>query len=47
MKKVLFILIVHCVLCFMNGLNAQEGEDRGYIVRVGDMDPDFTLSMDD
>ena len=46
MKKVLFILIMHCVLCFMNGLNAQEGEDRGYIVKVGDMAPDFTLSMD-
>ena len=25
---------------------AQEGEDRGYIVKVGDMAPDFELKMD-
>ena len=44
MKKVLFLLlcIVHSALC----IQAQEGEDRGYIVKVGDMAPDFTLKMD-
>ena len=44
MKKVLFLLlcIVYSALC----IQAQEGEDRGYIVKVGDMAPDFTLKMD-
>lgn len=44
MKKVLLFLlcILNCVLC----INAQEGEDRGYIVKVGDMAPDFELTMD-
>ena len=42
MKKVLFFLlcIILCALCIQ--VNAQEGEDRGYIVKVGDMAPDFT-----
>lgn len=46
MKKVLFFLlcIMLCALCIQ--ANAQEGEDRGYIVKVGDMAPDFTLTMD-
>ena len=46
MKKVLFFLlcIILCALCIQ--VNAQEGEDRGYIVKVGDMAPDFTLTMD-
>ena len=46
MKKVLFFLlcIMLCALCIQ--VNAQEGEDRGYIVKVGDMAPDFTLTMD-
>ena len=46
MKKVLFILIVHLAFSIVNCLNAQEGEDRGYIVKVGDMAPDFELTMD-
>ena len=45
MKKVLFVLIMYCSLCTMHCF-AQEGEDRGYIVKVGDMAPDFTLKMD-
>lgn len=46
MKKVLLFLlcILNCALCIQ--VNAQEGEDRGYIVKVGDMAPDFELTMD-
>ena len=46
MKKVLLFLlcILNFVLCIQ--VNAQEGEDRGYIVKVGDMAPDFELTMD-
>jgi len=46
MKKLLLFLscIVCCALCIQ--ANAQEGEDRGYIVKVGDMAPDFELTMD-
>lgn len=46
MKKVLLFLlcILNFALCIQ--VNAQEGEDRGYIVKVGDMAPDFTLTMD-
>ena len=28
-------------------LSAQEDEDKGYIVAVGDMAPDFTITLDD
>ncbi len=47
MKKVLLFLF--CILNFVSCIqvNAQEGEDRGYVVKVGDMAPDFTLKMDD
>ncbi len=47
MKKVLLFLlcILNFALCIQ--VNAQEGEDRGYIVKVGDMAPDFELIMDD
>jgi peroxiredoxin len=44
MKKVLLVLL--CILNFALCINAQEGEDRGYIVKVGDMAPDFELTMD-
>ena len=46
MKKVLLFLlcIMNFALCIQ--VNAQEGEDRGYIVKVGDMAPDFELTMD-
>ena len=44
MKKVLLFLL--CILNFALCVNAQEGEDRGYIVKVGDMVPDFELTMD-
>ena len=46
MKKVLLFLlcILNFALCIQ--VNAQEGEDRGYIVKVGDMAPDFELTMD-
>ena len=46
MKKVLLFLlcILNCAFCIQ--VNAQEGEDRGYIVKVGDMAPDFELTMD-
>jgi peroxiredoxin len=46
MKKLLLFLscIICCALCIK--ANAQEGEDRGYIVKVGDMAPDFELTMD-
>ncbi len=45
MKKLLFLLcIMLCASCIQ--VNAQEGEDRGYIVKVGDIAPDFTLKMD-
>ena len=44
MKKVLLFLL--CILNFALCVNAQEGEDRGYIVKVGDMAPDFELTMD-
>lgn len=46
MKKILLFLL--CAICtiFSLDLKAQEGEDRGYIVKVGDMAPDFELSMD-
>lgn len=46
MKKVLLFLlcIFNFALCIQ--VNAQEGEDRGYIVKVGDMAPDFELTMD-
>ena len=44
-KGLLFLLcILNFVLCIQ--VNAQEGEDRGYIVKVGDMAPDFELTMD-
>ena len=38
------LCIMHCALCIQ--VNAQEGEDRGYIVKVGDIAPDFELTMD-
>ena len=44
MKKGLLFLL--CILNFALCVNAQEGEDRGYIVKVGDMAPDFELTMD-
>ncbi len=44
MKKVLLFLL--CIVNFALCVNAQEGEDRGYVVKVGDMAPDFTLKMD-
>ena len=46
MKKILLFLF--CILNFTlcTQVNAQEGEDRGYIVKVGDMAPDFELTMD-
>ena len=44
MKKVLLFLL--CIVNFALCVNAQEGEDRGYGVNVGDMAPDFTLKMD-
>ena len=46
MKRVLLVLlcILNFALCIQ--VNAQEGEDRGYIVKVGDMAPDFELTMD-
>lgn len=46
MKKILLFLL--CILNFTlcTQVNAQEGEDRGYIVKVGDMAPDFELTMD-
>ena len=44
MKKVLLFLL--CILNFALCINAQEGEDRGYIVKVGDVAPDFELTMD-
>ena len=46
MKKILLFLlcILNFTLCIQ--VNAQEGEDRGYIVKVGDMAPDFELTMD-
>ena len=44
-KGLLFLLcILNFALCIQ--VNAQEGEDRGYIVKVGDMAPDFELTMD-
>ena len=44
-KGFLFLLcILYFALCIQ--VNAQEGEDRGYIVKVGDMAPDFELTMD-
>lgn len=46
MKKVLFFLIFLFAFFTVNCLNAQEGEDRGYIVKVGDMAPNFELMMD-
>ena len=46
MKRVLLVLlcILNFALCIQ--VNAQEGEDRGYIVKVGDIAPDFELTMD-
>ena len=46
MNKILLFLL--CILNFTLGtqVNDQEGEDRGYIVQVGDMAPDFELTMD-
>ena len=44
MKKGLLFLL--CILNFALCVNAQEGEYRGYIVKVGDMAPDFELTMD-
>ena len=44
-RRLLFLLcIALCAMCIQ--VKAQEGEDRGYIVKVGDMAPDFTLKMD-
>ena len=45
MKYIKFLFLV-CILNFALCINAQEGEDRGYIVKVGDMAPDFELTMD-
>ncbi len=45
MKNIKFLFcILLCISCFT--LKAQEGEDRGYIVKVGDMAPNFELKMD-
>lgn len=46
MKKVLLFLfcILNFALCIQ--VKAQEGEDRGYIVKVGEIAPDFELKMD-
>lgn len=44
MKKLL--LILSCIVCCALCIKAQEGEDRGYIVKVGDIAPDFELTMD-
>ena len=35
------------IIIFLSFLNAVEPEDRGYIVKVGDDCPDFTLQMVD
>ena len=45
MKYIKFLFLV-CILNFALCINAQEGEDRGYIVKAGDMAPDFELTMD-
>lgn len=45
MKYIKFLFLL-CILNFALCINAQEGEDRGYIVKVGDMAPDFELKMD-
>jgi peroxiredoxin len=45
MKYIKFLFLV-CIVNFALCINAQEGEDRGYIVKVGDMAPDFELTMD-
>lgn len=43
MKK----LILFLTLLFSISLVAQENDDRGYIVKVGDMAPDFSIKLTD
>ncbi len=43
MKFKITLVMLTCVLT----LWAQEDEDKGYIVAVGDMAPDFTITLDD
>ena len=46
MKRVFLFLLCIVLFAFCSNLMAQEGEERGYIVKVGDMAPDFELLMD-
>lgn len=44
MMRLKFTLLMLACVCLVS---AQEDEDKGYIVAVGDMAPDFTVKLDD
>jgi len=44
--KVILIFLFSVLICVFS-VFSQEGEDRGYIVSVGDLAPDFTLNFTD
>lgn len=43
MKRILPALIIFCMTSSV--LLAQDGDDRGYIVKIGDMCPDFVIEL--